>query len=208
MTTALLLVDIQNDFLPGGALAVTDGDAVVPVANRLMPVFDCVVATQDWHPPHHLSFAAEHDGKQPFDVVDLDGLEQVLWPVHCVQHSAGASFASALDIGAIDHVVRKGSDARIDSYSAFYDNGHRKATCLVEWLRERDIDRVVVMGLAADVCVAYTVHDALAEGFDVWVVQDGVRGVNMQPDDTDRAIEAMRRAGAVMTDSTAMLRDR
>lgn len=208
MTTALLLVDIQNDFLPGGALAVTDGDAVVPVANRLMPVFDCVVATQDWHPPHHLSFAAEHDGKQPFDVVDLDGLEQVLWPVHCVQHSAGASFASALDIGAIDHVVRKGSDARIDSYSAFYDNGHRKATGLVEWLRERDIDRVVVMGLAADVCVAYTVHDALAEGFDVWVVQDGVRGVNMQPDDTDRAIEAMRRAGAVMTDSTAMLRDR
>ncbi|HLQ86361.1 MAG TPA: isochorismatase family protein, partial [Salinisphaeraceae bacterium] len=131
MSRALLLVDIQNDFLPGGALAVSEGDAVVPVANRLMPAFDHVIATQDWHPPRHKSFAAEHAGKKPFDVVDLDGLEQILWPVHCVQGTPGASFAAALDIAPIEHVVRKGSDERIDSYSAFYDNGHRKATGLV-----------------------------------------------------------------------------
>lgn len=201
MTTALLLVDIQNDFLPGGALGVTDGDAVVPIANRLMPRFDCVIATQDWHPPHHKSFAAEHDGKQAFETVDLDGLEQVLWPTHCVQGTAGASFASALDVAPIEHVVRKGSDERIDSYSAFYDNGHRQDTGLSGLLRERGIDEVVVMGLAADVCVAYSVHDALAEGFRVHLLRDGTRGVDMTPGDTARAIETMRTAGAVITDS-------
>lgn len=208
MTTALLLVDIQNDFLPGGALAVADGDAVVPVANRLMSAFDHVIATQDWHPPQHKSFAVEHVGKQPFDTVDLDGLEQILWPVHCVQGTPGAGFASGLDIAPIDAVVRKGSDARIDSYSAFYDNGHRKATGLTELLREQGVDGVAVMGLAADVCVAYTVHDALAAGFKVWLVQDGVRGVNMQPDDTQRAITAMGAAGAIITDSQTLLRKR
>lgn len=208
MTTALLLVDIQNDFLPGGALAVADGDAVVPVANRLMSAFDQVIASQDWHPPQHKSFAVEHVGKQPFDTVDLDGLEQILWPVHCVQGTPGAGFASGLDIAPIDAVVRKGSDARIDSYSAFYDNGHRKATGLTELLREQGVDGVAVMGLAADVCVAYTVHDALAAGFKVWLVQDGVRGVNMQPDDTQRAITAMGAAGAIITDSQTLLRKR
>jgi len=204
MTAALLLVDIQNDFLPGGALGVDDGDAVVPVANRLIPDFEHVIATQDWHPPDHLSFAAEHAGKQPFDIIDLDGLQQVLWPVHCVQHSAGASFASDLDVAGIDHVVRKGSDRRIDSYSAFYDNGHRKATGLVELLRDRGVDHIVVVGIAADVCVAYSVHDALAEGFSVEVVEDGIRGVNMNADDTADAIKAMREAGAVITDSRAI----
>lgn len=206
MTRALLLVDIQNDFLPGGALAVAEGDAVVPVANRLMPVFDCVIATQDWHPPRHKSFAAEHAGKQPFDTVVLDGLEQILWPVHCVQGTPGAGFASALDIAPIDHVVRKGSDECIDSYSAFYDNGRRKATGLTELLRDLGIDGVVVMGLAADVCVAYSVHDALAEGFTVQLVEDGVRGVDMATGDTARAIEAMRAAGATIIDSRTLRR--
>ena len=205
MTTALLLVDIQNDFLPGGALAVAEGDTVVSVANRLMPAFDHVIATQDWHPPQHKSFAAEHAGKQPFDVVDLDGLEQILWPVHCVQGTPGASFAAELDVAPIDAVVRKGSAERIDSYSAFFDNGHRQDTGLTHLLRARGIDAVAVMGLAADVCVAYTVHDALAEGFAVTLVTDGVRGVNMQPGDTDRSIEAMREAGAVITDSASTL---
>src|SRR5699024_901133 len=205
MTTALLLVDIQNDFLPGGALAVADGDAVVPVANRLMPAFEHVIASQDWHPPRHKSFAAEHAGKQPFETVDLDGLEQILWPVHCVQGTPGAGFASGLDVAPIDSVARKGSDERIDSYSAFYDNGHRKATGLTELLRGRGIDGVAVMGLAADVCVAYTVHDALAEGFKVWLVEDGTRGVDMAAGDTARAIEAMRDAGAVVTDSRSLL---
>ncbi len=207
MKSALLLIDIQNDFLPGGALAVADGDAVVPVANRLIPAFDCVVASQDWHPPHHLSFAAEHEGKQPFDTIDLDGLDQILWPTHCVQGSPGASFASALYIAPIGHVVQKGTDARIDSYSAFYDNGHRKATGLATLLRERGVDGVVVVGLAADVCVAYTVHDALAEGFKIWVVEEGTRGVDMAEGDTARAIDAMRDAGAIITDSDTVLRD-
>lgn len=202
---ALLLVDIQNDFLPGGALAVADGDAVVPVANRLMPHFAHVVASQDWHPPHHLSFAAEHAGFEPFQVTELDGLEQILWPTHCVQHSAGASFASALDVAGIDHVVQKGTDARIDSYSAFYDNGHRKATGLGTHLRERGVTRLVVAGLAADVCVKFSVLDALAEGFAVTLVDDGTRGVDMRPGDTDAAITAMRAAGAEIVDSGAVI---
>lgn len=201
MKTALLLVDIQNDFLPGGALAVHDGDAVVPVANRLMPHFEHVVASQDWHPPQHLSFAAEHDGFEPFQVTELDGLEQILWPVHCVQGAPGASFASTLDVAGIDHVVHKGMEPRIDSYSAFYDNGHRKATGLTAHLRGRGIERLVVLGLAADVCVKFTVLDALDEGFAVTLVRDGTRGVDMQPGDTQAAIEAMRSAGAHITTS-------
>ncbi|ROO24938.1 isochorismatase hydrolase [Salinisphaera orenii MK-B5] len=204
---ALLLVDIQNDFLPGGALAVADGDAVVPVANRLMPCFEHVVASQDWHPPHHLSFAAEHAGFDPFQVTELDGLEQILWPVHCVQGSSGASFASALDVAGIDHVVRKGTDPRIDSYSAFHDNGHRQATGLTGHLHARGVEHVVVVGLAADVCVKFTVMDALAEGFGVTLVRDGTRGVDMQAGDTDAAIEAMRAAGAGVVDSESLITD-
>src|SRR5699024_7290485 len=128
-------------------LAVADGDAVVPVANRLMPAFEHVIASQDWHPPQHQSFAAEHADKQPFDVVDLDGLEQILWPVHCVQDTPGARFAAALDIAPIDAVVRKGSAERIDSYSAFYDSGHRQNTGLADLLRGRGVEAVAVMGL-------------------------------------------------------------
>lgn len=207
MTSALLLVDIQNDFLPGGALAVAEGDAVVPVANRLMPRFEHVVASQDWHPPRHMSFAAEHEGFEAFQVTQLDGLEQILWPTHCVQGSAGASFASALDVAGIDHVVRKGTDPRIDSYSAFYDNGHRRATGLTDHLRERGIDHVVVVGLAADVCVKFTVLDALSEGFGVTLVRDGTRGVDMQPGDTDTAIGVMRDAGARVCDSADVHQD-
>ena len=205
MKQALLLVDIQNDFLPGGALAVTDGDAVVPVANALMPAFDYVVASQDWHPPHHLSFAAEHAGYEPFQVTELDGHDQVLWPVHCVQGAPGAGFASALDIAGIDHVVRKGMERRLDSYSAFYDNHHLNATGLADHLKARDIDHLVVLGLAADVCVKFTVVDALAEGFGVTLVRDGVRGVDMQPGDTQAAIDAMQVAGATIVDSSELL---
>ena len=208
MSRALLLVDIQNDFLPGGALAVADGDAVVPVANALMPRFAYVVASQDWHPPHHLSFAAEHPGHEVFDTVDLDGLEQILWPVHCVQNTPGASFASALDVAGIDHVVRKGTDARIDSYSAFYDNDHRQATGLTAHLREQGVDSLYVAGLAADVCVQFTVLDALAEGFATTLIRDATRGVDMQPGDTDAAIAAMRAAGAEVIESASLIGER
>jgi nicotinamidase/pyrazinamidase len=205
MKTALLLVDIQNDFLPGGALAVAEGDAVVPVANRVMPHYAHVVACQDWHPPRHLSFAVEHAGFEPFQTTELDGLDQILWPVHCVQGTPGASFAAALDVAAIDHVVRKGMDARIDSYSAFFDNGHRKATGLSEYLRGQQVEHLVIMGLAADVCVKFSVHDALDAGFAVTLVRDGIRGVDMQAGDTQAAIDAMRAAGAEVVDSQDLL---
>lgn len=205
MSRALLLVDIQNDFLPGGALAVADGDAVVPVANRLMPVFEHVVASQDWHPADHLSFADHHPGWQPFQTTELDGLPQILWPVHCVQSTSGASFASALDIASIDYVVRKGDNPRIDSYSAFFDNGHRQSTGLADHLQQRGITRVFVLGLAADVCVKFTVLDALAAGFATTLVVDGTRGVNMNAGDTEAAILAMQQAGADVCDSADLL---
>lgn len=205
MTDTLLLVDIQNDFLPGGALAVADGDAVVPVANRLMPSFSTVVASQDWHPADHLSFAEQHAGFEAFQTTEVDGLEQILWPVHCVQGSAGASFASALDITQIDRVVRKGENRRIDSYSAFYDNDHRHETDLTDILRRLGTDRLFVMGLAADVCVKFTVMDALAEGFPVTLIVDGIRGVDMRDGDTEAAIQIMRASGAECVTSEALL---
>jgi len=205
MSRALLLVDIQNDFLPGGALAVADGDAIVPIVNRLMPGFDYVVASQDWHPADHGSFAVHHPGFEAFQIGELDGLAQILWPVHCVQNSPGAGFASALDIAAIDHVVRKGTNARIDSYSAFYDNNHRQATGLADHLRTIAVDSLFVCGLAADVCVKFTVLDALAEGFDTTLIVDATRGVDMVAGDTDAAITAMRQAGAHVLDSAALL---
>ncbi|WP_111746303.1 bifunctional nicotinamidase/pyrazinamidase [Salinisphaera orenii] len=205
MSEALLLVDIQNDFLPGGALGVPDGDAVVPVANALMPIFEHRVASQDWHPPDHGSFATQHRGAEPFQIGELDGREQILWPEHCVQQTPGAGFASALEVASIDHVVRKGTDARIDSYSAFYDNDHRKATGLTDHLRTRGIDTLIVVGLAADVCVKFTVLDALAEGFGVWLVRDGIRGVDMATGDTDASIDEMQKAGAELCTSGVLL---
>lgn len=205
MTRVLLLVDIQNDFLPDGALGVTEGDAVVSIANRLMPVFDHVVASQDWHPADHLSFATHHAGGEPFQVTELDGLEQILWPVHCVQGTPGAGFASALNVGGIDRVVRKGLEPRIDSYSAFFDNGHRRATGLVDYLRDIGANQLFVMGLAADVCVKFTVLDALASGFATTLISDGTRGVDMSPGDTAAAIEAMQDQGARVCDSASLL---
>jgi nicotinamidase/pyrazinamidase len=192
---ALILVDIQNDFLPGGALAVPDGDAVVEVANRLARSFDRVIATQDWHPPDHRSFASQHLGRAVGDVVDLEGLPQVLWPDHCVVASPGASFASALDVAPIDHVVRKGTDRAIDSYSGFFDNGHRKATGLEALLRADRVTAVTLVGLATEYCVKFTALDARSLGFETRVVVEGVRGVNLQRSDAERALATMREAG-------------
>ncbi len=198
---ALILVDIQNDFLPGGALAVAEGDQVVPVANALVARFDLVVATQDWHPADHASFAANHDGRSPGEVIDLDGLQQVLWPVHCVQGSAGASFASGLDVAAIDAVFRKGVDARVDSYSGFFDNGRRHATGLAAWLHARDVDAVCVLGLATDYCVRFTALDAARAGFVTTLVEDGCRGVGLGPTDVADALAELRAAGVAVVDS-------
>ncbi len=196
---ALILVDIQNDFCPGGALAVADGDAVVAVANRLQPLFDLVVATQDWHPQDHASFAANHEGRTPGELVDLDGLSQVLWPIHCVQGTDGAAFRDDLEMTGVSRIFQKGTDSRIDSYSGFHDNGHRKATGLGDYLKGKRVESLFLLGLATDYCVKFTALDALAEGFAVSLVEDGCRGVNLTAGDDLRAIEAMRAAGADIT---------
>ena len=192
---ALLLVDVQNDFMPGGSLAVVDGDAVVPVANALMPHFDLVVATQDWHPTGHASFASSHEGRAPGDVVQVEGAPQVLWPNHCVQGSPGASFHSALDVAGIDRVVRKGTDLKIDSYSGFFDNNHAKDTGLSAYLGGRGVEEIWLVGVATDYCVRFTALDGRAEGFEVVVVADGVRAVDLAPGDGEAALAGMAAAG-------------
>ncbi|MES2966080.1 MAG: bifunctional nicotinamidase/pyrazinamidase [Bdellovibrionota bacterium] len=196
---ALILIDIQNDFLPGGALAVPKGDEVISVANSLSSkkgeVFDLVLATQDFHPKNHGSFAS-NNGAQVGTMGKLGGLDQVMWPNHCVQGTAGADFASALDMKPVDKIFKKGQDPEIDSYSGFYDNGQKKSTGLGEYLKEKKVREVVILGLATDYCVKFSVLDALRLGFDVSFVKDGSRAVNLKPTDGDAAIEEMRRAGA------------
>jgi len=177
---ALLVIDIQNDFLPGGSLAVADGDAIIPLVNGLQPRFDLVVATQDWHPAAHKSFAASHAGRQPFELTELGGLPQVLWPTHCTQGTPGAELAAALDQQPIEAIFRKGTDPEIDSYSGFYDNGHRKSTGLADYLRGKQVTEVYVAGLAADYCVFYTAQDALREGFATFLIEDATRAISAE----------------------------
>lgn len=200
--SALILVDLQNDFLPGGALAVPRGDEVIPVANRLASHFDLIVATQDWHPADHGSFAANHPGKRPGEQIKLAGLDQILWPTHCVQASAGADFAAQLDRAKVRHVVHKGTDPTLDSYSGFFDNAHRKATGLEDYLRQHGVTDVYVLGLATDYCVKYTALDAQQLGFRTFVVADGCRGVDLQPGDSQRALEELARSGVQIIDSS------
>jgi nicotinamidase/pyrazinamidase len=195
MKSALLIVDVQNDFIPGGALPTRGGDEVVPVVNRLLDRFALRVATQDWHPRDHRSFASNHPGKTPGEVIDLDGISQILWPDHCVQGSWGAELHRDLDAGRIDEVVRKGTDPAIDSYSAFFDNGRRKATGLEGWLRERSVDDVWIAGLATDYCVLWTARDARELGFTAHVIEDACRGVELTPGDIARAFDEMRALG-------------
>ncbi len=200
----LLLIDIQQDFLPGGALAVPQGDQIIPIVNRLVPHFPLVVATQDWHPAHHGSFAANHLHAKVGQVVDLNGLEQILWPVHCVQDTEGANFPADLQIASYERVFQKGTDPSVDSYSGFYDNGHQNPTGLADYLRQRGGDTLYVAGLATDYCVKFTVLDALAEGFPTYVITDATRGVNRQPGDTERAFSEMAEAGAHLITSEAL----
>ena len=196
MKTALLLVYIQNDFLPGGALAATGGDEIVPLVNQLMPEYDLVVATQDWHPAEHQSFADNHNQREIGEVIDLHGLQQVLWPAHCVEGSSGAEFAPGLDTSRIDHVVRKGMDPSVDSYSGFFDNGRRNASGLADYLREQGATHVHVVGIATDYCVKFTALDALAEGFHTTILMNACRGVDLNPGDVERAVEECRTVGA------------
>jgi nicotinamidase/pyrazinamidase len=184
--SALLLVDIQNDFCPGGSLAVKDGDAVVPVANELQKRFALVVATKDWHPLGHSSFVS-------------------LWPPHCVQETPGAEFVEGLDTRRIARVFLKGTDPEVDSYSGFFDNEHRRATGLGDYLKERGVTRVTIAGLATDYCVKFTALDSIMLGFQTSVVVDGCRGVEVQEGDTARAIEEMRAAGVNIIESRQLL---
>jgi nicotinamidase/pyrazinamidase len=175
--TCLLLIDIQLDFLPGGSLAVADGHAILPLLNDLQPRFDLVVATQDWHPAGHRSFASTHPGHEVFSEIEWQGLPQRLWPDHCVQGSPGAQLHPDLNLDRIEAIFRKGTDPELDSYSAFFDNGHRRATGLTGYLRTRGVTQVFVAGLATDYCVYFSAKDARSEGFEVAVIEDASRGI-------------------------------
>lgn len=174
-------------------MAVPDGDAIIPVVNQLQPAFELVVATQDWHPADHKSFASNHPGKTLFEQIDWQGLPQVLWPDHCVQETAGAAFASDVDWRRTEAIFRKGTDPQIDSYSGFYDNGHRKATGLAAYLKGRGVKEVYLAGLAADYCVSYSAMDSLAEGFATFLIEDATRAISMEG--FEEARKAIREKG-------------
>ncbi len=175
----LLLVDIQLDFCPGGALGVQEGDQVVPLANRLSSRFEHVILTQDWHPPGHISFASSHPGRQPFESIPLPYGEQVLWPDHCVQGTPGAAFHPDLRTTPAEAVIRKGFHRAIDSYSALFENDHRTPTGLAGYLRERGLRRIFLAGLATDFCVNFSAQDARRLGFDTYVIEDACRGIDV-----------------------------
>lgn len=172
---ALILVDIQNDFLTDGALAVPHGDKIIPVVNALQNYFELVVATQDWHPADHKSFASNHMNKNSFDVIELNGLQQTLWPDHCVQGTSGADFPQQLNMSKTEAIFRKGTNPEIDSYSGFYDNGRLKSTGLSDYLRGKNVTEVYVTGLCGDICVYYTAMDSLQEGFETFIIEDATQ---------------------------------
>ncbi|CAM3229983.1 Pyrazinamidase/nicotinamidase [Xenorhabdus nematophila F1] len=204
MKTALLLIDLQNDFCTGGALAVKESDSVIDIANEVIALCQKntgqenkipIIASQDWHPADHMSFAA-NSGQKVGESGELNGIPQVWWPVHCVQGQFGAEFHSALNQSAIQEIFRKGENSQIDSYSAFFDNDHKSETRLHRWLKEQNIQRLFVLGIATDYCVKFTVLDALMLGYETYVITDGCRGVNLDADDSKLAFEEMAAKGA------------
>ena len=200
----LLIIDVQNDFCPGGALAVADGDAVVPVVNRLAELFDHVVLTQDWHPSRHSSFATSHPGAAPFETISMPYGQQTLWPDHCVQGTPGAAFHPQLATERAELVIRKGFRPEIDSYSAFYENDRRTPTGLAGYLRERGLQRIFLAGLATDFCVYYSAIDARQLGFDAVVVEPGCRGIDLAGS-LDAAWTAMAAAGVQRVNDVAAI---
>jgi nicotinamidase/pyrazinamidase len=200
----LLIIDVQNDFCPGGSLAVEEGDAVVPVINAIMPLFRRVVATQDWHPQDHVSFASHHHGRTPLDLVDAGGIQQVLWPDHCVQASRGAELHPRLESGRIGLVLRKGLQRDLDSYSAFFENDRRTDTGLRFYLKGLGIREVYLCGLATDYCVLASAVDAHRLGFHVTLVVDASRGVDYPKGSVQEALATMEKAGVRMTESGAI----
>lgn len=200
---ALIIVDVQNDFVSGGSLEVPAGEQIVPLVNELAEKFDLVVATQDWHPQDHKSFASNHHDKKPFEKIALHGLEQVLWPDHCVQGSSGADFHPQLEMKRIEAIFRKGMNPEIDSYSGFYDNGHKKNTGLAGYLKDRGVRQVFVSGLAGDYCVFYTAKDALKEGFDTFLIEDATRSII--PADFEKAKKEIGSLGGKVVNSDELM---
>ncbi|WP_372917669.1 bifunctional nicotinamidase/pyrazinamidase [Salegentibacter sp.] len=194
----LVIIDMQNDFVPGGALAVPQGDEIVSLINKLQNKFDLVIATQDWHPEEHASFAESHPGKEEFESIDLNGTDQILWPVHCVQNSEGAEFHPELENAKIEAIFRKGTDPEIDSYSGFYDNAHLKSTGLAGYLREKGAEELYFCGLAAEYCVYFSVKDALQEGFKAVLIEDATRALDQ--DDFEKAKkDILEKGGKIIT---------
>jgi nicotinamidase/pyrazinamidase len=190
---ALLLIDIQNDFLPGGTLPVPEGDKIIPGVNGLQNHFELVIATQDWHPKDHKSFASNHPGQHPFEVIDLNGLQQTLWPDHCVQGTHGADFSPSLSTNKVEAIFRKGTNPEIDSYSGFYDNGHRKSTGLADYLKGKQVSEVYITGLCADICVFFTAMDSLEEDFETFIIEEGT--CPLSQDDYERNMKLFKQKG-------------
>lgn len=201
---ALLIVDVQNDFCPGGALEVAGGDQIIPAINKLSEQFKAVIQTQDWHPRGHSSFASSHEGKEPYDTIDMDYGEQVLWPDHCVQGSEGAAFHPGLNTTNSQLVIRKGFRPEIDSYSAFYENDQQTVTGLNGYLNDRAIDTLYICGLASDFCVKWSVLDGIGEGFEVFVIEDAVAGIDLDGSVAE-AWNEMLEAGAKKITSSKLL---
>ena len=198
----LIIVDAQIDFMPGGALEVSNGDRIIPVINNILPRFDLVVATQDWHPENHKSFAKNHPGKKVFEVINLNGLQQKLWPPHCVQESRGAEFHQELNTKPVEAIFRKGMDPEIDSYSGFYDNGHKKSTGLSGYLKEKGATELYFCGLAADICVYFSLIDALKEGFQATLIEDAA--VPLIPEEFSKIREDILEKGGKIISSNQL----
>ncbi|MGM0442480.1 MAG: bifunctional nicotinamidase/pyrazinamidase [Elusimicrobiota bacterium] len=200
---ALLIVDVQNDFCPGGALAVPGGDKIVPVVNKISrdSEFDKIVATQDWHPKDHVSFASNND-KEPFETIRLEGITQTLWPDHCVQGSPGADFHPDLDTDPVDLFVRKGTNPRIDSYSAFFENDKKTATGLHYYLDGLNIEEIYVCGLATDFCVYYTALDGVIQKYKVNLISDATKGIDQPEGSVKKAVDDLKSKGVKVIEST------
>lgn len=200
----LLIIDMQNDFMPNGSLAVPKSDEIIPLINQLIPHFDVVIATQDWHPSHHASFASTH-GMTPGKTIQVGNVVQALWPDHCIQHTSGADFAKGLNLKPINQVIRKGMDPKIDSYSAFFDNAKIHSTGLKEYLFQRKLKDLYFVGVATDYCVLYSVLDAVELGFSATVIIDACRSVHLHPNDELHAIQKMKEKGAKISYSSNFL---
>ena len=199
------MIDIQNDFCEGGSLAVPNADTIIPLANQLQLYFDHVIATQDWHPFDHVNYAIHHPGHQAGDILLINGIQQILWPKHCEQYSKGAEFHPLLRTQNIRQVFQKGTDRDIDSYSAFYDNGHVKSTGLFEYLSSQHITDIYLIGLATDYCVKYSALDAVKLGFNVYVIEDACKGIDLHFGDIAEALREMKAAGVqLITSGTIM----